>query len=572
MGLCPETDPGCNECEGYPHDPHDPIWVGMFDIQAGQMIQVGCHVGCLPCRQAELSYNFLRPGGNRWLRAHMPNDSSEAILPNRMANGMVGDLQSMRVGDYEARTRRVPERINFLRGVCYQNLYEGEAFGKGDIGADACDCDVRPDTSLDPESMSCGGGEGPGEPVAGAFPDDFFHHNIGDLDSDFFCRRIEQHDSETSVVTSVGLFPPTIFHTKDCGGNMFLQCTRRRTAGAPCYEFEDDASFLDEHHQAFNFVPIELVGLTIKRASFPFANDPVIDFKNAVLAHLSSLPGPSAGGIFEQLDYHGADGLGAANGWSRFYNPSTTDCGALSMPEIPFQFGRCYLEQTNVTVHVVPYISKASIEVWMIAQHVNETDIGIATIQKDKERIYPHVRIRIQVQVSYLAKLGAEIPIILESWWPDDHPHHGRSTELRIVNADDPDYPTEGVFCQYPAIVAPVEGPPGGTLQDPLANQPDHIVCVDSRGRRFEIPNRVEWWGYMGVHSGTRNVWIYDPNPFASINQLAYPCCRLLKSLDGLEVGGWPTLFESATHPAALYGGFVRFNFAAGNYPSVCES
>lgn len=568
MGLCPPWDLGCNVCEGYPRDPHDPIWVGMFDIQAGQLEQVGCAPGCIPCVQQELNFDFLRPEGNRWMRAHQPIVSGHTMLPNRLANGMVGDLQSIGILSRRTRTRRVPEEINFHRGVCYQNLWEGEAFGDDGIGANACDCDIPPDTALNVGDLICDGGEGPGEPVEGAFPDDFFYSGQADLSAlHFFCRRIEEVDSRNQHVTSVNLFPPTFLRTSQCGSNMFLQCTRKGIAGSPCFEFES-SEFLDRHHQAFNFVPVQFNDFGLKEGSekpdFPYADEALDRFKSITLNSIDTLPGLPVGFRFEQLDHAGRTGTGPTTIWNRFYGGPGNVCS--DFPKIPFDFGACYLKHTRASVRVEAFISKATIEAWISAQHVNETPIGLL-IQRSKEKIYPHVRVRVRLQVSYRATLLEDASIV-ENWWHEDHPDFGKETQLRILNAGDPDYPTPGTFCQYPAIVAPIDSV-GGTAQDPLANQPDRIICTDEDGVEFEIPNRVEWWGYMGVRESD-SVWIYDPG--GPIDDLAYPCCRLLKSMNGLEVRGIATLIETKGHnEVALYKGAIKFNFAeTTSFNSLC--
>ena len=118
MGRCTTSDFTCNECEGYPRKPHDPIWSGMFFIQTGQNLLVGCDQGCIPCGQQELESHSAELRGNRWMKPFTPI-GSEANRPNRLANGMMGDLLSMHPAGARDATRRVPGKIVYRRGVCW---------------------------------------------------------------------------------------------------------------------------------------------------------------------------------------------------------------------------------------------------------------------------------------------------------------------------------------------------------------------------------------------------------------------------------------------------------------------
>lgn len=626
MARCqPLTPPGdghgCWHCTGYSTSP-DNTYVGMFMVEA----DYGCKIGCKPCKQAKLPDDYMRFGGLRFLRAHEPIDSvnNNVRYPNRMANGMVGDLRSIGVAIEEQgqqnfwNTRRIPEKIYYHRGVCWANSEPLEGFGEGDVGTDACDCSNRPSTAIPVGSQTCADGTAAGMPVGGNFPDDFFYEDIevaSHVENAFYCRLRSHHDSQVVIVGNEAgeLLIPTILRTNVCGGNLIHFCTGEKWCGEPCFDFGDPVPYDCEGHydrswQAFNAVPIQFNDVRIRNSSesqlFKLGNDPVIDFKNAVLSGLPTIPGDQGEEtfVFGQLDRIG----GAI--WGRQLTLAEPTVEAIDRSLITFEFGDCRMRQatyadidpTNprrhpVSVRVVPYVAEADIKMWLIAQQVLEWPEGrnIPDIFDDLKRIYPHVRMRIRARVSYLAIFDVvaspdfipENPAIFESWWPEDHPNYNRQTQVYLLNGaaseGNPDsFPDVGKPLRYPPLVSSQENMSEVPYEEALAASPDEILIFDSQGRQFDIPNIVEWWGYMGVYGGQKNYH----NPDVEMSD----CCRLLRDLDGMKVQGWPynfgaydehiqgglnmeTMQDDDWVGRSLYGGTVQLNFARhANYQAAC--
>lgn len=620
MAFCDPLTPvggghGCWHCTGYSQSP-DNHYIGMFMVQA----DYGCQVGCKPCKQAKFPDDFMRPGGLRWLKAYMPIDveNNNVLYPNRLADGMVGDLRSIgnqieEVGeDNFWNTRRVPEHIYFHRGVCWDNRFRKEGFGEGEVGTDACDCSIRPSTS---GQFSCNGVPF-GDPVLGNFPDDFFYEDIeaaSPSGNPFFCRQRPHHDSQVVHVSSGELFSPTILRTNVCSGNLFHFCTTTKWCGEPCFEYGDDPVPLDcvgghinNGWQAFNFVPIQFNDVRLRKSSesqsFKFTNDPVIDFKNAVLSHLPNLRGRHGEDtfVFGQLDHSG----GAI--WQRNFGLDEPTIQGVQRGMVPFEFGDCRLKQATypdriagdskrhlAPVIIEPYIVDAEIKMWLVAQQMLDwregQNLPSGSTYENAKRTYPQVRMRIRVRVSYIARNGTpddpnvnndSWPEIFESWWPEDHDNFEKKTPVYLRNGIGDLFPSVGKPLRYPPLVSSRQDLSGVRYEDALAASVDQILVFDSQGRQFDIPNIVEWWGYVGVYGGQKN--------YASgAEDQGEPCCKLLRDLDGMKVQGWPYNFSSYNESISnldvvqmqdddwigrgLYGGTVQLNFAQHqNYTSWC--
>ncbi len=589
-----DSDPTCVSCSTYGHfgTAEEDRWIGMFAAAGGPLgdcvaNERGCELGCQPCRQTTMIAEFLHPGGKRWLKPQEPfNPDVGASFPNRMANGMVGALQSQGhasniAGLDPASVRRFHGRMTYQRGVCHQNTFEGEAFGDGrELGANACDCEVEPNTV----PPNCGGGATSGQPVPGAFQDQFFYDNILDLsDDDIWCREANTSldpDALGSEVVRLNSGPGSLYQVivlrdKPCGGNMLLPCTLAADVGGACCEYGALAGAQDiepDTIREFDWIGINLrrIGLKTSHGTVGFYGDQVATIlKVRALESLADLPGdieqnPSAK-IFDQLDRH----QGSAHMWSREYFPNTSE-GCNGLPVIPgFKFD-AHLRQTGVPVRIEAYITRATVHASVVAQMVNTAPPQVLN-RHLKDKIFAHVRIRVQVDISYRAFIdGEEQPKIVEDWREPDDPDFGKETVLRIVNVDDDDHPESG-RCRFPPVIAVAPGEDGtvpGGKEPTFGNQPDEIVFAIEddplnprpfSARQFSMPNRAEWWGFSGSAEVASPRVPYDSAGDGSA------CCRLLHALDGFIVRAWPSLHETSPggDRGPYVGGFV-LNFASG--------
>lgn len=629
MGFCPGPDEPfvCIGCSGYSADP-DASYIGMSYVEA----DYGCQVGCKACKQSGLFKDWMRPEGPRWLKAYMPLNQlvDDTMLPNRMANGMVGDLRSMELLNSESEvsfwnTRRVPESIYYNRGVCWDNLLKREGFGKDDAGADACECDVVPNTGADENGVCSDSRPGStptpmNSPLSGVMPDLFFYENINIVHSSaLWCRQRPEHDSKLVIITNGELFTPTILRTNRCGGNLFHFCTQRWDCSGPCFECgerppDEPEPWLSDQHNAFGFVPIQFNDVRLRSGldnhSFPFGDGAVKDFKNAVLAQLPNIAGASGEGtfVFGQLDRWSDPGNSTI--WSRGFAADDVSIFGVQRGIVPFAFGNCRLQHSTyhdidpdskkrhpVPVVIHPYIVEADIKMWLIAQQVITIPEGVPVLLdpfEESKRIYPQVRMQIKVRMSYYVEFAepspdafSATPQIFENWWPEDHPNYERGTSTFLTNGFDDRFPSEvDKPLRYPPLVSPVHDTSGSTYDDALAASRDRILIFNNHGRQFDIPDVVEWWGYLGVYGGSKNAYIFDPSDY-QFNGLP-DCCRLLGYLDGLKVQGWPYNFGSYDESVGgllnagdmeqddwkgrgLYGGSVQLNFTQNlNYAGLC--
>ncbi len=587
-------DPTCRSCSEYGNQStaNEDRWIGMFFTSGGPLSDCvanerGCELGCQPCRQTEMIAEFLRPGGQRWLKPHEPFDPElAAVAPNRMANGMVGPLRSQGhenniAGRDPTSVRRFHGKMTYQRGVCHQNTYEGEAFGDGrEFGANACDCEAEPSQT----PPNCGNSSTSGQPVPGAFQDQFFYDNILNLsDNGIWCREANTSldpDALGSEVVRVNTGPGTLYQVvvlrdTPCGGNMLLPCTLAAQVGGECCEYGALAEAQDiepETIREFDWIGIDLRNITLGAGvgNVGFYGDRgAIVMKARALQALADLPGDIAQNpgakVFDQLDRH----PGSAHLWSREYFPDTS-AGCNGLPTIPGFEIDAHLRQAGVPVRVEAYISRATVFASVVAQMVN-TAPPQQVLGHHQDKIFAHVRIRVEVELSYRAfVVGEEQPKIVEEWHEPDDPDFGKETVLRIVNVDDVDHPEHG-SCKFSPVIAVSPGEDGTVPegQEPTSfNQPDEIVFAVQddpehpqpwSARQFSMPNRAEWWGFLGT-AGVRSPRV----PYDAVGDKS-ACCRLLHALDALQVRGWPSLHEA--FPGAdrgPYRGRFRLNFLSG--------
>lgn len=636
-GPCLPDEPNtaaCWNCWGYSNTFTYPqiAWVGM-QIADQDPIN-GCRRGCKSCFQATLASNrssAVRPDGTRWMKAYDPLRDTDGVIvdpdheperPNRLANGKMGDLLSINWSvnpsehtDIE-RIRRVPKKIAFLRGTCWQNggiepftdaaMREGFRHlpvdvqrpddREGPFEWDACDCDLEPSTIADADTHLCGNTLLL-HPVPGWFRDEFFYGSTN-FSQPYWCRAGDDRKSKVATTfdpAGVGtvintMMPAQIWNPTACGTNFFSQCVGVAAIGDEhCNEYDTEQRFEEWRYQQWNQLALDLSNVRLghdatgldRAPNLRAVDDATLDMKNRILAALPLLPNPEPGGVgqpFAQMDFLGAqNGISVAT-WRRAYSPMAVEPdGSLLVTLFNPGLEQCYLRKTRASVTIQPYVVSGQVDMDLQIVHLDGTQLGLAT-QAVAQKLYPHVRFHISAQIGYRAiptwDEGSP-PRLRKSFLPegDDNfvPGHW---DLELLNYNDADYPAEpgNATPNLPPIVRKV-GEPADRHR-----QPDEIVYVDDQGRQFLPPTRVDWWGYMGEYSGaipTRNVW--NPRPDGQDTFPTPDCTALNAQLTGegsLKVGGWPYLFQTvrdqdsgAIDNAQVYGGFVRLDFAGAAIP-----
>lgn len=628
-GECyPETNRKecCNVCWGYSTFQNYPsvTWVGMM-LEADHDVNK-CARGCIPCRQEELDTREAAAHlyGTRWMKAHEPvvDEDDNLIVPlraNRQANGMIGDLRSMNPTRFAGRVLRIPKRISFLRGVCWANPKAGDEIpidANGDGGGngegfgtdpeprlgpanptsntqwDACDCDVEPSTGA-----PCADEVGSLNPVEGTFRDEFFFPSPN-YSKPFYCRELLDRKSEIVDANSSGLMPPVIWSAERCGINYFSYCAGKgKNDEAHCNEYEEgqEEPWLDgERHQQWNQLHLDLSNVRLGYDKFDAApgpnllvqDEPTRDFKNRIISTLKDLPDVETGvprpdlHPFEQMDYMGVRTNGRdIEHWGREYRPVAS--GAEFTPA--FQLHKCRLRKTGAPVTVIPFVVEAKIKMNFQLIREDHTPLGEPS-QEERQRFYPHCRFHLVIQMGYRA-ISAwsedEPPRLKNSFLPEDHPDFVEGwTALEILNFDDAEYPH---YLYEGASVFPAAGhnmPPivrrMGDIDDGLRDrQPDRILYIDDNGKPFDPPSRIDWWGFMGVHSARPSEDVWGEHAHAD---RALSCCNMQNyALQNLQIGGWPMIYQTTAWEkehasgleepgdwdnAQIYGGFVRLEFA----------
>ena len=614
----------CWHCQGYSGDPtvtinYPATWIGMM-LSTDDDIN-GCTRGCKSCYQRLLASNrqsAVRMDGTRWMKAYQPlrdeygvpfDEEHEPEQPNRLANGMTGDLLSYNAGvnlsiytDIE-RARRIPKNVSFLRGVCWWNdastpftdaptregfrhlpVVRDEPFNRfTPFEWDACDCDVEESTVPDEDSANCGSVPSM-HPVPGWFRDEFFYE-FTNFSDPYWCRQGAQRVSEV-VRSNVGaMMNPNIWNPTSCGINFMSQCVGIAADGEYNCDEYDTEQRIDHRYQDWNQLGLDFrnarIGYDVDNVSrspnLRAVDEATVDMKNRLLAELRFLPNPIEGGVgqtFAHVDFLGADNGTSVATWRRLYDPIPEG----TAPSLPFRLLNCRLRQTQAAVTIEPYIIKGQVDIDIQMIHVDMTPAGIAT-RATAQNINPHVRFHTTAQVGYKATAGwdeTDPPRMRNSFLPANDPGFVAGyTELELLNYDDEGYPAEQPRPNMPPIVRKV-----GETAD-WAKQPDEIVYVDDQGRQFLPPTRIDWWGYMGVYSAipTHNVWRANASPGILYQQP--DCAELNELLAGddhrLKVSGWPYLFQTVRDQdpeaegngdnAQVYGGFVTLDFAAHAIP-----
>ncbi len=571
----------------------------------------------------------VRMDGTRWMKAYQPLRDEDSVIfdssheveePNRLANGMVGDLLSYNASDSPSvytdieRVRRVPKNISFLRGVCWWNDGETpftdaptrEGFRHLPVDVlnpydrktphewDACDCDVKVSTTPTGTPPTCAG-VSQMHPVPGWFQDPFFYESTN-FSAPYFCRVGGGPRGRISEIvrTNVGaMMNANIWNPTSCGINFMSQCVGIAATGSyHCNEYEEGIHRIDPGWDDWNQLALDLrdarIGYDVDNATrgpnLRAVDEATVDFKNEILHRLQSLQNPIPGGAgqtFAHMDFDGAMNGTSVATWQRLYDPLTLE--PPTPVELLFPLMHCYLRKTRGSVTIEPYVIKGQTDMDLQMIHVDTTATGFVT-QAGHQKIFPHVRFHVSAQIGYKATPGwnpENSPRLRNSFLPSDDPNFVSGyTELELLNYTDADYPDEHPRPNMPPIVRKV-----GETPD-RHKQPDEIVYVDDQGRQFLPPTRIDWWGYMGVYSAieTHNVW--NARPDGQVTFTTPVCWVLNELLSGddrrLKVGGWPYLFQTirdqnpeALEPgvngdnAQVYGGFVTLDFARVALPAA---